>query len=215
MSPGNSRGYAEGRSCKSTASKDRRTDAASRHEPCVLCGDHVGPFDFVQLPCYPQDHTWCRNCVNELFRSSLRDEQLCPPRCCRKLIDLREVKHLLSPELVAAFLEKTIEYSTVDRTYCFQPRCSTFIPPGKIKNGIAICPRCISRTCVRCKHQMHEGTNCSEDPIDQSVTKIALSEGWRQCSNCKRIIELTHGCHHMTYVNISFMTSYQFNCDYL
>ena len=67
------------------------------------------------------------------------DESLMPPRCCGQKISVD-----LSPMTLSerqTFEEKLLEYSTVDRLYCFQPTCSTFIPPLSIVNNIGTCPK--------------------------------------------------------------------------
>ena len=177
--------------------KGKEPESTIPRAPCVSCGDFVLPFDSIKLPCDPEPHTWCRQCIFGLYEASLRDEQLHPPRCCRVPIELEDIQDFLSHDLVAAFLDKTIEFSTRDRTYCSQPRCSAFIPSEKILNGIATCPACGEKTCEQCKHEAHEESDCPEDPSVQSVMQIAAAEGWRQCSRCKRMIELTQGCYHM------------------
>ena len=193
-------GHAKQKSNSISTYRRKRKKQTVERVACILCEDSIPTFDSVKLPCDPQPHTWCRRCIVELFEASINDEQLHPPRCCRDPIDLEGVKHFLSRELVVAFLKKTIEFSTANRTYCFEPHCSTFIPSEKIKDGIATCSACHSDTCVQCKHKAHHNTDCPEDPSVQAVISTAKSEGWRQCPECKRMIELSLGCYHMTYV---------------
>ncbi|KAF2229485.1 hypothetical protein EV356DRAFT_455768, partial [Viridothelium virens] len=126
------------------------------------------------------------------------DEQSSPPTCCHNPIPMEMADQFLAPELKSQFLKKATEYSTVDRTYCYQPTCSAFIPKTNIKGGVATCPDCKSTTCPSCKREMHEKDDCSEDPAVQSVMRIAEEEGWRRCTECGRMVELIVGCYHVS-----------------
>ena len=88
------------------------------------------------LPC---NHTYCINCLQELFMKSMQDETLMPPRCCQKTISI-DLARLTTKE-IENFNAKHLEYSTKDRLYCSKPTCSTFIPPILIVNSIGTCPK--------------------------------------------------------------------------
>ncbi|KAF2229484.1 hypothetical protein EV356DRAFT_386587 [Viridothelium virens] len=62
--------------CSHSASMAKKAEGAVNRARCVPCGDLVLVFDSVQLPCDPEPHTWCRNCVVKLFEKSIVDEQL-------------------------------------------------------------------------------------------------------------------------------------------
>ncbi|KAL1614980.1 hypothetical protein SLS54_009321 [Diplodia seriata] len=73
--------HAAKRQC--TATVDRR---------CEACRDDRKFFDVATVPhCR---HDYCRDCLDQLFRLSMTDESLFPPRCCRQPISL-DVVHLL------------------------------------------------------------------------------------------------------------------------
>jgi hypothetical protein len=71
--------------------------------------------------------------------AAIQDESLMPPRCCGKKIPVHLVQ--MNFEESKIFDKKLLEYSTVDRLYCFQQTCSTFIPPQSIMDGIGTCPK--------------------------------------------------------------------------
>ena len=84
-------------------------------------------------------HAYCVGCLKELFLSSMQDETLMPPRCCRQEIPIRLAG--LNLKETADFNAKRLEYSTTDRLYCFQPTCSEFIPKTSIVGQIGTCPK--------------------------------------------------------------------------
>ncbi|TDZ20541.1 hypothetical protein Cob_v006699 [Colletotrichum orbiculare MAFF 240422] len=105
---------------------------------------------------------------------------------------------LLSSKLIGEFQAKAVEFSTPNRTYCHKPTCSTFIPKEFIKDDIAFCQRCGYRTCVMCKGAEHKNQDCAQDTLTQSLLQVAAANGWQRCLSCRRIVELDHGCYHIT-----------------
>ena len=159
---------------------------------CTACGDRH--HRFLRTTC---DHAYCVDCLAHLFRSSMTDEALFPPRCCGNEMPLDEARPLLGVELAREFAAKSVELSTADRTYCHDQRCSTFIPPATIQGEVGVCPTCARSTCSICKGISHQG-DCPQDPGVQAVIDLAQGEGWRRCDGCRRMIELNYGCNHMT-----------------
>ena len=163
---------------------------------CICC-DTLSPlFKLLFAPC---GHYYCEECLQRLFKLATTDETLFPPRCCNQHIPLTSAKLHLGSDLTELFQKKRIEFSTPDRTYCHRQICSAFIPPQSIENGRGSCPDCGSSTCKICKNQSHTG-RCPQDSKTQQVLDLARVEGWQRCSNCKRLVELHHGCNHITYV---------------
>ena len=180
---------------ESTADAARR--AALKRQPltatCVACSDVYEWDELVKAPC---EHTYCGECVSELFRRSMADESLFPPRCCRQALPVDEVRPFLGVPLTNEFEQKAVELSTHNRTYCHDPHCSAFIPAANIIADVGQCLYCLKRTCSMCKASAHTG-DCPEDTALQQVMETAQEQGWRRC-NCGRIIEITQGCNHMT-----------------
>lgn len=163
---------------------------------CVACQNYCFAQVVATLPC---NHNYCFVCLQELFTTSFKDSTLCPPRCCRQTIDVTCIEYLLDSDTVNLYNAKKIEHDTVDKTYCSKPACSTFITAGRIMGKLAICGECRSGTCITCKKAAHIG-DCSEDDDLQQVLTLASQEHWQQCTRCKRVVELSTGCNHITYV---------------
>ena len=163
---------------------------------CVACGDSKAFFDLLSVAC---GHEYCGACLTELFEKSYKDESMFPPRCCRQTISVagQDVKPFLSKDLRDKYEPRRVEIATKDRTYCFKKTCSTFIPPTAVQNKFAICSKCTCRTCADCKRAAHLGI-CAEDQDEQLTIDLARQEGWQRCSSCRRLVELTLGCYHMT-----------------
>ena len=180
----------------------RDSEPADNRVECQICASTKLPSEVTTLDCKPKPHVWCRDCITRVFELATRDEQMFPPTCCHHPITLQMAEQFLTPQLKGLFVKKAVEYTTTDRTYCFQSRCSTFIPKPQIQHGVATCPRCKCKTCSTCKRKMHEKDDCSEDPAIQSLNETANREGWRRCTKCGRMIELTVGCYHVRWVTL-------------
>ena len=163
---------------------------------CIGCMQAL-PIDQV-LDC-SCSHSYCQACVVELFHLALFDETYFPPRCCSQPVPIESVREFLPSELTTRFHEKEIEFNTKNRTYCHVSTCSTFIPPnGNILGDEATCPECNSKTCVTCKAMFHEGEDCPEDTATQELIRMADEEGWQRCFSCRRLVELSTGCNHIS-----------------
>ncbi|CAF4388007.1 unnamed protein product [Rotaria sp. Silwood2] len=165
-----------------------------KKKKCALCMEYTIKTD-PRLPC---NHTYCINCLQELFVKSMQDETLMPPRCCQKIIPIDLARLTLTQ--IEKFHAKHLEYSTKDRLYSSKPTCSTFIPPKLIVNGIGTCPKrgCGVTTCSICKVASHGKLDCPKDEATTAVRATAREAGWTRCYQCRAMVELTHGYYHMT-----------------
>lgn len=145
-------------------------------------------------------HFWCYECLKRRFDLATKNEGGYPVRCCVQLqnipVDDPIVAAVLGNKLVTELKAKIIEYETLNRTYCFQQNCSTFIPPDQISERMATCPACNEQTCVECKAGYHDSPDCT------TVNDEAFEE-WRTenraatCPGCNRVIVISYGCNHM------------------
>lgn len=145
-------------------------------------------------------HDYCRDCITDLVKACTRDESLYPPRCCGQPFPYGNLVALLGPILRCTFDSKCIELdvSPNNRVYCPMPSCSTFLGSSENATGDIICHVCKTSVCLLCKQLAHSGENCSENAAMLEVRELARTERWQTCPVCKAIIELRHGCYHMT-----------------
>ncbi|KAG6063566.1 hypothetical protein E4U32_001082 [Claviceps aff. humidiphila group G2b] len=165
---------------------------------CVACTSEVASTDSVRCPC---SHDYCRDCIASLFSAVINDESLFPPRCCKEPIPLNLSKPFLSATLLGTYEAKKLEHETLDKTYCHVRACSTFVPPAFVKDDVATCVKCQSKTCTMCKGQMHTQRDCPADTATAEVLQIATESGWQRCYSCRTLVDLDTGCNHITALN--------------
>jgi hypothetical protein len=175
-----------------------RQTARALSRRCIACQEHIRFYDMARVPC---NHEYCRDCLQDLFRASMTDDSLFPPRCCRQPIDTKTVRIFLTAELLKQYEQKKVEFDTSDRTYCSNPLCSAFIRLEDITNERATCPNCSAVTCAMCKAPSHGG-DCPADIALQQVLQTADENGWQRCYSCRRLVELDIGCNHITFVSL-------------
>lgn len=184
------------REASNTGGKKKCIERAT-HQLCCACRDSVPTFDLVTASC---GDSYCRECIVQLFERSTVDRELFPPRCCRKDIPLASIRDFVDNDFAKLFGQKSKEFTTVNPLYCAERTCSAFVPPESINAGVGTCSACSSTTCTSCRREGHKGL-CQEDPHVQALRVTAHQEGWSVCSRCKNMVELTHGCFHMTFVS--------------
>ncbi|KAI9645078.1 hypothetical protein NHQ30_005812 [Ciborinia camelliae] len=149
---------------------------------CVSCQEETNLTNAILVPGSCR-HGYCRACLERLYRLSITDESLFPPRCCGEMIPINHVSAFLPVDLIRAFEKKKIEFDTPNRIYCFSRACSAFIPPSSIVNDVATCPECGLRTHTLCKLESHTG-DCSNDVALGVVLNVARERGWQRYASC-------------------------------
>jgi len=185
---------AASQSARPPRSKEKRLTG---HD-CVVCQDPIRGTE-VRAPC---GHYYDASCLSDMFAASARDESIFPPRCCDQNIPLKSVKRLMAAEALQTFVQKAWEYTTPNRVYCSNPRCSRFLgpQPKEYHSHFLRCPAesCGAMTCARCKAEATSGHKCEPGKAEQAILALAQRSGWARCPGCAQLIELTHGCNHMT-----------------
>lgn len=157
----------------------------------------VPRLETIEAPC---SHIYCHKCVIDLFESAMVDESLFPPRCCSQNMILKATQSFLPAELLKEYHEKGLEYSTSNKTYCYLyiSTCLAFIPSQCIQDDVATCKICYSKTCSICKGKCHENEDCPSNQGVKELLSIAVEEKWQRCYSCRRMVELTTGCNHIS-----------------
>lgn len=168
--------------------------AISLMRECVSCFTKVDTIMFKGR-C---GHEFCRDCTKQMFLGAIKDEELYPPRCCGNVVPPGVALRILNYEELRRFSERALEWTAKDRLYCAEPTCSKFIPPFAIQHEHGTCPECHRQTHVPCRSLAHPGVDCPMDEPLHAVLEMADSENWRRCFNCRTMVELHHGCNHMT-----------------
>ena len=161
---------------------------------CTVCTSARPRAESLQAPC---EHWYCNDCLTDLFRRATTDESLYPPRCCRQHIPFEDVTAHISTEVKELFEGKREELDDRNRIYCHVPACSTYIGAASRDGDKGTCPACEAATCIHCKNEAHSGV-CGEDEAVKATLALAAEQNWQRCPSCTNMIELAHGCYHMT-----------------
>lgn len=169
-----------------------------KYVQCVACEvDILEPYAIITA-CEPEPHAFCHICIKHVFDNAINDISYYPPRCCRKPINIEDVRALFDEAFLATLTQKAEMYDTPDGIYCSSVSCGAFVHPRHIVSNLATCPKCSAETCGTCKQAAHGTDDCPEDSNLQALLKLAEEQGWTRCSRCHAIVELTMGCNHMT-----------------
>ncbi|OCL07443.1 hypothetical protein AOQ84DRAFT_408943 [Glonium stellatum] len=174
-----------------------KAKAVETHIACCACLENKPHFDVLQLACKREEnHAYCRECLLDLFASSMTDSTLFPPRCCGNPIPVEAAAVFFTPAFVTRFKEKSIELSTPNPCYCSNQNCAKFINPRNIKSDLATCTNCQTKTCTTCKGPAHLGL-CPSDPNVKLLMDEAGRRQWQRCYSCRNMVEMTVGCFHV------------------
>ncbi|KAJ8075532.1 hypothetical protein PM082_021162 [Marasmius tenuissimus] len=180
-----------------TASGSNSTQGTSGSTTCVICMDRI-PYQraFHAAAC---GHYYCRVCLVDLVQACTRDESLYPLRCCKQNLSLPGVLPFLDTKTRINFQIKAREFDIQpnNRLYCTNPVCSTFLGSNTGGKRTVTCTTCFTTMCTGCKKASHLG-ECTENEAFRQLQALAREEGWQTCPGCRRIIDLHHGCFHMT-----------------
>ena len=178
--------------------KRRTLDSLPYIDRCNVCWD--GEKQGFHLAC---DHSLCVNCMKELFLTAVRDSSLLPLRCCEVPIDMNASRLLLQIGDVTRLSTRMSEINADDKMYC--PSCNRFINLDLVDAEDSTELLCVCRIvmCTSCKTAAHPNVSCAQNRAivagdDALLLEHARDHGWRQCPNCSVMIELTHGCYHVT-----------------
>ncbi|KAL1795187.1 hypothetical protein ACET3X_007003 [Alternaria dauci] len=181
--------------------RDKSVQAEIPFATCSSCLDIHPARDTLQLSCKDdgdvEAHAYCRECLTRLFECSTTDTSHFPPRCCSEIIPITSCIPFLPSEVISRFVAKREEFDMVDRTYCSNKTCSSWIRPANIVAGVATCADCAQKTCVTCKNEQHNAL-CQEDKDVKELMSVAKAKRWQTCPKCKEMVELERGCFHIT-----------------
>ncbi|KAF2274806.1 ariadne RING finger [Westerdykella ornata] len=163
---------------------------------CCTCTERYRWDKITQLAC---GDYYCTPCLRRVILRAVteRDLTYLPPRCCRTSIPREIIETLLSAEEKSEFRLAELEKDTVDKTYCSGSQCGKFIPPSDIYAGEAKCYACGATTCSLCKNSSHQ-SDCPKDQALQATLELAVAQHWQRCYSCKALVEIKHGCNHIT-----------------
>ncbi|KAK4451514.1 hypothetical protein QBC34DRAFT_57111 [Podospora aff. communis PSN243] len=191
--------------------------AAAPPLECIICTRSVTDYAKLHLPC---GHVHCPACVRANFRVTMRSAPFRPVQCCQR-IDIGVLRWVASrsatmgPSMdITTYRRMLTEFDTPEKLYCWDPKCGAFIPPalraGNDSFGrSALCRKCHTKTCIVCNEKFHFGpcptprslgTRRKRPTADELFRRLSARRGWKACPSCKRVVEKTEGCNHISCV---------------
>ncbi|KAG8385129.1 hypothetical protein BUALT_Bualt03G0009700 [Buddleja alternifolia] len=189
-------------------------------EICSICCEEKLSSMMLTIKC---SHKFCSQCMKTYVEGKLQSTQVpirCPQLKCKYCISASECRLFLPvtsyESLEIALLEANILNS--DKIYCPYANCSVLLDPheclstrasssSQSDNSCVECPVCQRFICVDCGVPWHSSMTCEEyqnlpleerDASDLTLHRLAQNKRWKRCQQCRWMIELDHGCYHMT-----------------
>lgn len=192
----------------------------SSTESCSICCEEKLSSMMLTIKC---SHKFCSHCMKTFVEGKIQCSQVpirCPQLGCKYCISASECS-LFLPVTSYESLERALAEANVansNRIYCPYPSCSVLLDPrdclstrasssSQSDNSCVECPACQRFICIDCGVPWHSSMTCEEyqnlpleerDASDLTLHRLARTKRWRRCVQCRRMIELTHGCYHMT-----------------
>ncbi|KAI3794618.1 hypothetical protein L1987_37250 [Smallanthus sonchifolius] len=177
-------------------------------QTCLMCcEDKPTPMTF-NTKC---SHKFCSCCIKAYVDEQVQSSQVpikCPSLNCRYYISTPELKSCLPVASYALLQDALLKPNMLakDKFYCPFSDCTVLLDPScdsnQSDNNCVECPICRRFICVKCGVRWHSSMSCDQfqDSPPQGRVNDAPVENtkWRRCQMCERMIELTHGCYHMT-----------------
>ncbi|XP_050233820.1 E3 ubiquitin-protein ligase RSL1 [Mercurialis annua] len=185
----------------------------------ICCEEKILPM-MITMKC---SHKFCSHCMRTYVDGKVQSSQVpikCPQLGCKYYISSTECKTFLPLTLYDSFERALAEADVLhsDGIYCPYPNCSVLLDPreclsarasssSQSDNSCVECPVCQRFICVDCGVPWHSSLSCEEfqnlplderDAADITLHRLAENKRWRRCQQCRRMIELTQGCYHMT-----------------
>ncbi|PIN00346.1 putative E3 ubiquitin ligase [Handroanthus impetiginosus] len=189
-------------------------------ETCsICCEEKLSSMMFTVKCC----HKFCSHCMKTYVEGKIQSGQVpirCPELRCKYCLSASECSSFL-PVASYESLERALSEANIlnsNKIYCPYPSCSVLLDPqeclstrasssSQSDNSCVECPVCQQFICVDCGVPWHSSMTCEEyqslpleerDASDLTLHRLAQNKRWRRCEQCRRMIELTHGCYHMT-----------------
>ncbi|KAI0766296.1 hypothetical protein BC629DRAFT_1596451 [Irpex lacteus] len=176
----------------------------------------------IRLPC-PVNHAYCQACLVQYIKSKVDpsndgsgnvDTVVFPIRCPECPITTWEsgitddiATRVLSEKAMVTWHQQKL-LDSLPRIYCPNKKCSALVQAHEDPDEPqAQCPACQTLMCVPCRVSWHHNMTCEDfqalplderSPEDQQALQLMRAQHWRRCPQCQIIVELEHGCNHIT-----------------
>ncbi|XP_030523965.1 E3 ubiquitin-protein ligase RSL1 [Rhodamnia argentea] len=179
---------------------------------CPICMEEKSSKEMFRGSCCT--HSFCMECMGQYVASKIKENEptvTCPDMKCKSILE-PHVCRLILPQEVLDRWENVLSESLIlgsQKFYCPFKDCSVMlVDDGGEVVTMSECPSCRRLFCAQCKVAWHVGMDCKEfqmmkrgareEDLDKMMTKLAESNRWRRCPNCKFYVDKVDGCQHIS-----------------
>ncbi|KAF0696778.1 Aste57867_12499 [Aphanomyces stellatus] len=171
----------------------RRPKAPPRLVRCIVCLDQVPATDgVVHCPACPPDKLCCSPCMEKHLQAKLTSRQVvlgCPG--CNSPLAPDTLKRFLSP-----FWLRQLHQLREEQHAFSCPTCHSPCVDSRFSKTSVTCASCKASWCLDCGHKYHYFATAA--CRDATFRRWRSQHNVKACPHCKRYIEKTVGCDHMT-----------------
>ena len=154
--------------------------------------------------------SFCKTCLYEYLKIRIEEGQVlnmpCPNHECHSEISEFAIKSLVPP----ALFEKYTTFKNNEELsknpflrWCPKPDCKGY-DIGSLQKNQLTCNVCKFNYCYYCAEPWHPAKIKCKASSEKEMDKWAKSHGLKICPNCKRKVEKTVGCDHMTCIKCRY-----------
>jgi hypothetical protein len=160
------------------------------------------------------NHQFCLQCLRRYATDKMKERSVpirCPQPDCKEEINLIDMRRILSEQELANYeqylLDAFLQNNPNEFASCLTPDCDyMFMYDPENDNPDFYCPKCRKRYCLKCQVDYHTNSTCEKyqqwkrenGQADDKFEDYAKQQSLKQCPKCKRWVQKSHGCDHMT-----------------
>ncbi|MCO5558375.1 hypothetical protein L7F22_011957 [Adiantum nelumboides] len=192
-------------------------------QPCAICLESKYQAEMVKISgC---SHEFCNKCLVQHAEVKVQSGQVpvgCPHVGCTTILSLDDCQSLMSQRWYDLLQKRLMESSIpeAERVYCPYSYCSALmdrrnfnvntVTSAASSSTASACKKCLECArlfCMECRVPWHVSMTCDyyqslppqfQDKQDAQLHQLAANQRWQRCKKCRRMIELSEGCYHMT-----------------
>ena len=190
-------------------------DSFDNPDICRICFNNaVNKKNIAQQACR---HFFCDNCIKTYLTTNITNGKVISITClmggCPHKYTSKEIKSNVSPDIYykyRKFKNEKVKLSNHNKAYvnCPYPDCDEIVDCENNSNGFVQCEN-NHIFCMKCKQLgRHKNNKCQDEDFTllQEIKKQKHSKfkNFKQCPQCKVIIEKNEGCNQMHCINCGY-----------
>jgi IBR domain, a half RING-finger domain len=167
-------------------------------ETCPMCYENLEYNQKVSLPCHS---SFCISCIKSYLENKITSLEVlkisCPMPECPYEFTKDNIRPFISQELLEKYSILLRNEELTKNPYfkwCPTPDCNGYDFAASDKTEL-ICNICCMHYCYNCANEWVNHHKCK---VSEKSIEYWFKKGVRYCPNCKRKVEKSSGCDHMT-----------------